>query len=287
MNLFDKIMNEQNEISVEHLNHIPIIKDLLTGISKQIVELNPKKADNLPKETQLIIYKIYKGNIELLESIVSNLLTGSFVTVDILSRVLSEYSINILYILAEDVEFRSKSFLNSFLNHQSKKALAWNKSHVDNSNECDMSKMQAECTRSVLEYWGKVFNIQSNHNWPDARSRFRKCNLDEEYLTSYKSASDTIHSFSEDVFNYVTSFISESKEDINFKLNCHENIRKSFSIYLALNSIRLFLFACLEIADLTNEQNEIKSIEKVLRKIEDLVILHNREIPNCEEVYKK
>lgn len=281
MNKQDETLTKQAEVKRSHLEHVSVVVKLFAQISEELSNLKLKTSETEIIQTKLVINRIYTANIELVESMVANLLDKNYTSVEILSRVISEYSVNIIYILEDDSTKRTKSLLKNYLNYHTKKIRNWNNSHRRNKIECNTSEVLAKRAPDMENIWTSLLQLRAVSNWPNARKRFLICGFEEEYITIYGSASEAVHSLSEDIFNYVATHLDVGG-DFDIRQKFVELERISFSIYLALCSLRLFLFSFMSIAD--KKEKNYESIENVFREIEKLIALHNNEI---EEYYSE
>ncbi|MEO9216933.1 MAG: DUF5677 domain-containing protein [Bacteroidia bacterium] len=275
--IFIQDLSNRGENFKKHQPQIEIFQEYLNETIKIIENIEILKLEKLPKLVRVVISKVLYSNIELLESIKINLIEKSFTPVEVLSRVSIEYSLNIIYILECENDSRAKGYLNNYIKHHKTKVEKWNDFNVKNSLDMDFSKKVASGFEPMEKLMNDSFDLKS-HNWPNARDRFKFCNLENEYLTLFSSASDSIHSGSEDTFNYLQSFVmgdSDIGESVR-QLLLFEKM--SFSIYMGLNSLRFLLHSLLLLLE-KSELNEIfKPIEKIYFKTGVLLKIHDDEI---------
>ncbi|WP_262911747.1 DUF5677 domain-containing protein [Joostella atrarenae] len=167
--------------------------------------------------------------------------------------------------------------MNNYIKHHKNKVRKWNDFNAKNSLDIDFSKKVGSDFEPMEKMMNDSFDLKS-HKWPNARDRFKSCNLENEYLTLFSSASDSIHSGSEDTFNYLQSFVIGDSDIGKSVRKFHLFEKMSFSIYMGLNSLRFLLHSLLLLSEKI-ELNEIfKSLEKIYFKTGDLLKIHDDEI---------
>lgn len=261
----------------KHQSQIETFQEYLNQTIKLIENIDILQFEQLPKLVRVVISKVLYSNIELVESIKLNLNEKSFTSVEVLSRVSIEYSLNIIYVLNSDNDSRAKGYLNNYIKHHKNKVRKWNNFNTENSLDIDFSKKIVSNFEPMEKMMNDSFDLK-NHKWPNARDRFKSCNLENEYLTLFSSASDSIHSGSEDTFNYLQSFVMGDSDIGKAIREFHLFEKMSFSIYLGLNSLRFLLHSLLLLSEKI-ELNEIfKSLEEIYFKTGDLLKIHDDEI---------
>ncbi|MCF8714487.1 hypothetical protein JM658_06540 [Joostella atrarenae] len=92
----------------KHQSQIETFQEYLNQTIKLIEDIDILQFEQIPKLIRVVISKVLYSNIELIESIKLNLNEKSFTSIEVLSRVSIEYSLNIIYILGSDNDSRAK-----------------------------------------------------------------------------------------------------------------------------------------------------------------------------------
>ncbi|MFL0119973.1 DUF5677 domain-containing protein [Tenacibaculum maritimum] len=172
---------------------------------------------------------------------------------------------------------RAKGYLNNYIKHHKTKVKKWNDFNEKNSLDMNFSKKVASDFEPMEKLMNDSFDLKS-HSWPNARDRFKSCDLENDYLTLFSSASDSIHSGSEDTFNYLQSFVTGDSDIGKAMRQFHLFEKMSFSIYLGLNSLRFLHHSLLLLLEKTELDQMFKSIEQIYFKTGDLIKIHDDEI---------
>jgi hypothetical protein len=274
--LIDKLSNQAKKFRL-HLSQIPEITLLFKEVMEIIGEKDIFTFKEIPELSKIIILRISVSNFDILDSLITDLNERNFTTVDVLSRVSIEYSINIMYILYNDDGTRAKAYLNNYITQHQKKASKWNDFNVKNSKDTSISSQLINEFSHTRDLMINTLDLK-NYSWVNVRERFKACNLEEDYLTIYSSASDSIHTISEDTFNYVFTFLSEVSDIKEELREFHNSERRSFSIYLSLNALKFLLFSAITILEKTNILETKNILEKKLNVVAKLLQLHDDEI---------
>lgn len=227
--------------------------------------------------TKAATFRIMYSNFELFRSILLSIKDSNYSSVEALSRVSIEYSVNLIYIQEIEDDTKAKQFFGNYLKARKTKLYKWNKFNIENSLDSSFTQQQI----SELELIEKVMNESFNFSafkWPNARERFKLCRLELEYLTLFSSASDSVHSGSEDNFNYLQSLVigdKELKKEIQ-KFNRLQEM--SFAVYMSLSSLRFLLQAGMKLTDLNDIKSRYDKIEPIFLIIKKLLQEHDEQV---------
>ena len=118
--------------------------------------------------------------------------------------------------------------------------------------------------------------------WPDACSRFRDAGYEHFYHILFAPASDSIHGFSNDIFNrFLGEALPVSEEERNeyFEGQLAEKI--SFAYYLATHSILFFCAAASHIAERAEDEEASEKLHIIGKTLETMLVEHETLTKNC------
>ena len=211
---------------------------------------------------------------EITKSLMLSLENNCYSSAEALARISVEYSINLIYVVEGEGHDRAKSLLKNYLLESKRKTDKWKSYVASEGNE-----KSVEMANSKLDY---LDALQSLHpelvdknikGWPDARTRFEKVGLESLYHTIFASASDSVHSLSEDAFNImiVESGPEEAKKAAADAVFAE---KRSFAFYLASWAILCFAEAAARLASEMGESQTGERIEQVTSKVGKLIEEH-------------
>ncbi|PJZ57455.1 DUF5677 domain-containing protein [Leptospira barantonii] len=270
----DSINDKINQVRETYLSHgrdFPVLEQIHSDIIRMHNEMRANRKIFLRKGIlePVAIYLI-NAICEFDTQIINSLKNRHYSSAEAMSRISIEHSVNLQYILNTKTNDRVISLMKHYILGAKTKATKW-------KNDA----LRLDLKEAIPHAEGKIslFNnyIDSNPHivsdkvaeWPDAKSRFRDIGQEYHYHIVYASASDSVHTLSEDIFNLITlnSYPKEIQEKV------FENIyyqRMSFAHYLSIYSL---LYCCgsfvsfLEYLKNTDFHSRIEKFVKVLNQI--------------------
>lgn len=270
-NYLSKISDEHSE----HKSHLPT----LIGIQKKLYEQCRVLDISNCKNLKYVILKkqcdyLLQSIAEMNQGIILCLENGLYSSVESLSRIAIEHAVNLIYIVEGEEHQRAKSLLKHYVIDTKKRAERWLVYSTKHGDEKAVEKAELK-----LEYLKEVSDLNPSlvkknvKGWPDARARFRETGLESLYHVLFSSASDSVHSLSEDIFNLtiIENFPDSSKDSglIGFISE-----KTSFAFYLATNSLGLFSEAAARLASRMEDKLVLNKIIEVAPEINLLVAEH-------------
>lgn len=232
----------------DHKNHLPTLNSCLEKVTKGARDLQVGQDNPLPfilkVETETLLHIVADLNNSLLLSL-SN---GLYSSVEALSRVALENTINLVYINEEDDTRRAKSLLKSYLTTSRDRGEKWLDFAVLTKDEGSEQRARAffdnlKFVKDLLP----LFRDPKVKGWSDARARFKAVGLENLYHILYAPTCNSVHSFSEDIYNQMLLEYTAPE----FKLEIFKSIeaeKTSFAYYLATNAVLLYADAVQRLA---------------------------------------
>jgi hypothetical protein len=261
----------------ENRNQLSVMEETYNTLSNICTKLNAGESKHLKFLIKRLhcTYLLYTLS-EINKGIIQSLKEDLFTVVECLSRVSIEHSVNLMYILDDEGNERSKSLLKHYLTDSKKKAEKW----LFFSEKID-DKESLQCAKDKIHHLNNILKHNPNlvdkdvKGWKNARQRFAELELEHHYHTLFASSSDSIHSLSEDMFNLF--WIENLPEIIRKRAFLEVQAEKlSFAYYLAANSLLFFAGTLLRVSILINEDEIKEATEVIVEKLKKMVIAHNK-----------
>ncbi|VWB32287.1 DUF5677 domain-containing protein [Burkholderia lata] len=208
---------------------------------------------------------------EMIEIILICLNSRRFTTVEVLSRVVLEHSVNLLYIIAGKGKERAFSFLRAHFDNAYARARKWHefalKSGRPNIIEAAAGRMAyLDASRARIP---EIANAQA---WPDARRRFQVLEIEEAYHDIFAPASDAIHALAEDTYNnWFTERNTEPEHEGRvMQLNLAE--KGSYAVYMGANAVALYAQLVERLLAAALCRDAESEIEKIIRRLNEILI---------------
>lgn len=231
---------------------------------------------NILKYNTLIIQTDFYLNtqIELINSIFISFKNNHFTTIETLARISIEMAVNLLLIITSEEDKASNGLLKHYFDYKKNKTKKW-MNYSKNISDSQLSLKIAQKELEKTEAYEQYMNFDNHIKWPQhIYEKFEKLGLEETYRTVFASASDSVHTLSEDIFNLT---ILKNFEPTNYK-KLFRSEKKSFSIYLMLVSIEFFNLTLYYISDRINNSEVKNTIEKNNNEIIKMIEEHNNQI---------
>ncbi|WP_345991162.1 DUF5677 domain-containing protein [Sulfurimonas sp. HSL-1716] len=282
MNQIQKLKLHYENDTKEKLSHINQIEDL-----EKIFERLQKKYLNFTFETSKSITNPMKmTQIKVLtnalmktnESIIVLLKSQLYIGSDPLARVALEHSINLLYLLDDDTNERSKEFIRNFIDTTLNKSKQWYQHCLKINNEyaIKVSKDKVEMFEQIKKENSKLYNNKKS-NWPELYKRFKVCGHEDAYRTLYAMNSDSVHSLAEDVYNFGTV--------LNFPIELQSVAIKNFkatnislSIYHGIKTLYYFGLVLVKLSSKLDQDKEKIEIIKLVNSLAPFLVIHGEEV---------
>ncbi|SDA63383.1 hypothetical protein SAMN03159443_01903 [Pseudomonas sp. NFACC15-1] len=232
----------------EHKKHLPTLNSCLENIIKGANELQVGRDNPLPfilkVETETLLHVVTDLNSSLLLSLSNEL----YSSVEALSRIALENTINLMYINEDTDTKRGKSLLKSYLTSSWDRAEKWLDFAMLTKDE--NSEQRARAFFDNLKFAKDLlplFRDPKVKGWSDARARFKAVGLESLYHILYAPTCNSVHSFSEDIYNNM--LFEHTPPELQPEIfKSIEAEKTSFAYYLTTNAVLLYADAVLRLA---------------------------------------
>lgn len=233
-------INSFTNTHIGHIQDLPHLSEAVDSIEKICSDLNLDEATTylIPK---VQLNYIFEAIIETLHSIDMCAKAGHFSTVEALSRIAVEMSANARFLYYGDLRERSKCLVQHYVKSKESSTKKW--LEFATHNESTDSIAAAQSVQATINEW-KIhipwINQTSSEKWPNTiRDKFVAIDEEEAYLTVFSSASDSVHSLSEDIFNQSIA-ATLSSNGAPSQIEAMQAEKASFAIYLYAYSATFF-----------------------------------------------
>lgn len=268
---------------LEHKRHLPTLEQLQDQIDEVLHSISLDGAGAFKFVSKVCCYTTADIISDLNLAILQSLKISSYSAVEALSRSSLENSINLIIFSKDPTSGKPKSILLNHLNTSKDRARKWHR-YAKESNNAESIERSRDFEES-LDIIGGLFgdlDPKTVKGWPDARSRFRDAGYEHFYHILFAPASDSIHGFSNDIFNRVLGeslpLSAEARAEY-FEGQIAEKI--SFAYYLATNSILFFCAAASQIAERAENEEASEKLHIIGKALEIMLIEHETLTKTC------
>lgn len=249
---------EKANLYKPHFDQIPLVGKIFNSVQSDINDLSILALDGIENLDRIVIESILYSNNEIITSLVESLIRNNLSTVDALSRTSIEFSVNIIYVLQAESDLGAREFLDNYLAHHSTKLRKWRDHKISVGSDFELPAGLYDSFLSTKGNFEQLLHL-NGRKWPNARTRFKACNLESDYVTIYSTGSDSVHSMGEDTYNYFLASLQSSAAFRTELMRYQHYERKSFSIYLSLHALRFFVQALIFICS-EGDRGELQGI---------------------------
>ncbi|WP_426619473.1 DUF5677 domain-containing protein [Pseudomonas rustica] len=268
---------------LSHARHLPALESLQLQIEDTLHGINLNEAGGFTMPTRVCCYSIAEIIEDLNRAILQSLKVGSYSAAETLSRTSLENSINLIFINNDKTSNTAKSLFLNYFKTAKDRARKWHRYAVSNDN-AESIERSAGFEQSLDLIRGLFADLDSGgvKGWPDAYSRFRDAGYEFGYHTLFAPASDSTHSFSNDIFNrfFVEAF-PVSDEEKKDQLDGHFAEKVSFAFYLATHAIQFYCVAASHISDRAADESAGDKLNVIGKTIAEMLMEHESLTKNC------
>lgn len=268
---------------LEHKRHLPALEQLQYQIDEVLHSVSLDEAGSFKFVSKVCCYTTADIISDLNLAILKSLKIGSYSAAEALSRSSLENSINLILFSKDPTSSRPKSILLNHLKTSKFRARKWHR-YAKESNNVESIARSSDFEQS-LDIMANLFgdlDPKIVKGWPDAYSRFRDAGYEHFYHILFAPASDSIHGFSNDIFNRVLGEalpISEEERNEYFEGQLAEKI--SFAYYLATHSILFFCAAASHIAERAEDEEASEKFHIIGKALETMLMEHETLTKTC------
>ncbi|MDC7709345.1 DUF5677 domain-containing protein [Vogesella indigofera] len=266
-------IKNRTKLNLSFIKQIEEIENLYKNSKKLLIKLaNTKHSMHLTKFAQAEV--IFQAICNINELILLGLKGSMFYATDPLVRVSIEHSVNIIYILEDKTNLRSRQFIKNYIETTLTKSKDWLEYAIrsGNNEEIAVAQKKFDYIREVKSQNINLFEEKIG-GWPKPREKFALCGFEGAYRTIYSMNSDSIHSLSEDVYNALIEFQAPNAllphlQKLSSSYNC------SLAIYHCIKSLAFFCLAMQALANASENKVVHDEVGEVLIKVDQLLYPH-------------
>lgn len=262
-----------------HIDQVDILDNIFIDMKKSFQNLNietTNKFTNPIKKIQITV--LIEALIEIVESVLSLLKSKLYNGSDPLARIALEHSINLLYLLDDDTNGRSREFMKNFINETLKKSKQWHDYSLENNhvNATKISKQKVQLFETMKKENVKLYQDACG-DWPRAYKRFQICGHEGAYRTLYSMNSDSVHSLAEDAYNFSTIINYPKKLQPLIKRHFKAN-NSSLAVYHGIKTIYYFGLVLIELSSKLDNETQKYIVADLVNSLTPLLVTHGDEI---------
>lgn len=274
---------------LEHKRHLPELEKLQYQIDEVLHGISLDGAGAFKFVSKVCCYTTADIIADLNIAIIQSLKIGSYSAAEALSRSSLENSINLILFSQDPTSSRPKSILLNYLKTSKIRAHKWHR-YAKESNNIESIERSSDFEQS-LDVMKSLFgdlDPKTVKGWPDAYSRFRDAGFEHFYHILFAPASDSIHGFSNDIFNrFLGEKLPVSEEERKEYLEGQFAEKISFAYYLATHSILFFCVAASHIADRAENEEASEKFQTIGKALEVMIVEHEALTKACLESIKE
>ncbi|NML32767.1 DUF5677 domain-containing protein [Paraburkholderia antibiotica] len=232
-------------------------------------------------------YTIISAIEEMVETTLICLSDQRFTTAEVLSRVILEHSVNLIYIISENPKYRARSFLRAHFENAHSRAKKWHEYAISqkNKNAIDDAAARMEYLQRIKKVVGGINNAEA---WPDARRRFQSIGAEHFYHDVFAPASDSIHTLGEDSFNNWISGPMNKEYDHDLALAVVHAEKGSYAVYMSTNALAFYAEIVRNLIENSGNDQALQCAlhlaDSFSKLISDFTTLHTATIDNDDKL---
>mgnify|MGYP006951081376 CR=1 FL=1 len=274
---FLKTFQQFTQAHIDHKKQLVVLEECQEQTYKALSLLDFNKDGKYTLLPKIALYAIGSNINDLNVGILSCLKASCYSSAEALARCSLENAINLILIVNDVTTNRSRSLLIHYLSQTKKRADHWVTYAKNDSDPKGLERAEAfvEQVAMMKHMFKQLDSSRKVPGWPDARNRFISVGMERLYHILFAPASDSIHGFSEDVFNQ--TLIELAQDDAVTKNAAHTATRAekiSFAYYLAANSVAIFCEAAGQLASRVNRPDVEEMISVYAEKILGVISEH-------------
>ncbi|TWD43616.1 DUF5677 domain-containing protein [Pseudomonas sp. SJZ131] len=266
-----------------HMRHLHRLEQLQREIESVLHSVSLNGPGDFVFATKICCYTTAEIIEDVNHAILQCLKIGSYSAAESLSRTSLENAINLIFYKNDRTSNRPKSILLNYFERAKKGARNWLR-YALQSSDAESIERSREFDES-LDVFRALFgdlDTKGVKGWPDAAARFRDAGYEHFYHVLFTPASDSIHSFSNDIFNHFVvekSPLSDAEKAECFEEQKAEKI--SFAFYLATHSVMFYCVAASHIAERAEDKTASDRFVAIGYEIQSMLAEHEAVTKNC------
>ncbi|NVZ20640.1 hypothetical protein HX794_13450 [Pseudomonas costantinii] len=277
-------INDYAQKHEAHKEQLGVLRECQRQIYRVLKTIDLKAAGEYKFISKVACYVMAENIDEINHGMLKCLEINCFSAVESLARVSIESSINLMYVTKDKDSLKPRSLIKSYLASSAKRAANWLNyaKTIDDAKYLERAKLFSAHVESVSGIFKDINNSDAFPHWPDARSRFRSVGLEAFYHILFAPTSDSIHGFSEDIFNSLLIDLSPNELDVKYALLRAQKAEKlSMAYYLTTNAVLFFCDAAHRVCCRSQCEAEAAELDGVVIKLNGIVAVHE----NLMDIY--
>ncbi|MGE8174995.1 DUF5677 domain-containing protein [Pseudomonas fluorescens] len=268
------VFTQQHEM---HKDQLGVLRECQQDIYRILKTIDLNAAGEYKFVSKVACYVMAENIDDVNHGMLQSLGVSCYSAVESLARVSIENSINLMYVIKDKDSLKPRSLLKSYLTSSSRRATHWLNyaKTIDDAKYLERAKVFSDHIENISGVFQGINDSEIFPHWPDARSRFRSVGLEAFYHILFAPTSDSIHGFSEDIFNNV--LVDISPNEINEKhalLKAQKAEKLSLAYYLTTNAVLFFCDAAHRICGRSENEVAVAELDKIAVKLNSLIADH-------------
>lgn len=271
------------EPHLAHMRHLHRLEQLQREIESVLHSVSLDGPGGFVFATKICCYTTAEIIEDVNRAILQSLKIGSYSAAESLSRTSLENSMNVIFYNNDRTSNRPKSILLNYFERAKKGARNWHRYALQSDDAVSVGRSR-EFDKSLDVFRALFGDLETMgvKGWPDAAARFRDAGYEHFYHVLFTPASDSIHSFSNDILNRFLVEQSPFNDVEKEKLFEEQRAEKiSFAFYLASHSVMFYCVAASHIADRAEDQAAAERFETISEEIQVMLAEHEQVTTAC------
>ncbi|MEE5055684.1 DUF5677 domain-containing protein [Pseudomonas alliivorans] len=268
-----------------HMRHLPELEQLQSQISEVLEGISLDGPGDFVFATKVCCYTIADVVADVNRAILASLKIGSYSAAESLSRTSLENSMNLIFFNNDRTSNRPKSILLNYFARAKKGAQSWYR-HAAKTEDVECMERAKDFEESLDVFRALFGDLEAGgvKGWPDAAARFRDAGYEHFYHVLFVPASDSVHSFSNDIHNrFLVEKSPITLAQKHARLVELEAEKISFAFYLTTHAILFFCAAASHIAERAEDKAAAAKFEAIGETIQIMIAEHERVTTDCIE----
>lgn len=281
-----KRINDYARQHETHKDQLGVLAECQRDIYRILKAIDLKAAGGYKFISKIACYVMAENIDDINHGMLKSLEINCYSAVESLARVSIENSVNLMYVIKDRDSLKPRSLIKSYLTSSSKRAVNWLNyaKTINDAKYLERAKIFFDHMESISSIFNDINNSDVFPHWPDARSRFRSVGLEAFYHILFAPTSDSIHGFSEDVFNNLLIDLSPNEIDVKHALFKAQKAEKlSLAYYLTTNAVLFFCDAAHRICCRSECEAEAEKLAKIAIRLNGVIAVHEGLMDRCYE----
>lgn len=261
----------------EHKDQLGVLVECQLRIYQVLRTVDLKAAGEYKFVSKVACYVMAENIDQINHGMLRSLEINCYSAVESLARVSIENSINLMYVTMDKDSRKPRSLIKSYLTSSRKRATHWLNyaKTIGDSKYLERAQVFSDHIDGLSGVFKDIDDSDAYSHWPDARSRFKCVGLEAFYHVLFAPTSDSVHGFSEDIFNNLLVELSDNDLEVKHAiLNAQKAEKLSFAYYVTTNAILFFCDAAHRICCRSASEVQSEELERIALKLNNVIAIH-------------